>query len=75
MELRESIDYPAFWKAVKACEGDVIFITDDGDRLNLKSTLCQLVLTVYLSGRKHSFHGSILCEFGNDARILREFCR
>jgi len=32
-----------FLKVIDSCEGKVELITDDGDRLNLKSKLCQLV--------------------------------
>lgn len=75
MELNKISDYSAFWKAIQACESDVIFITSDGDRLNLKSTICQFILTVYLSGGKHSFHGTIICKSEKDAQLLKDFCR
>ena len=32
-----------FLKVIDSCKGRVELITDDGDRLNLKSKLCQLV--------------------------------
>ena len=40
----KNIDNPEeFLKVIDSCEGKVELITDDGDRLNLKSKLCQLV--------------------------------
>lgn len=75
MELKENIDYPAFWKTVRSCESDVIFITKDGDNLNLRSTICQFILTVYLSNGNHSFRGQIQCRSEKDARLLKDFCR
>ena len=32
-----------FFKVIDACEGRVELITGDGDRLNLKSKLCQFI--------------------------------
>lgn len=40
----KNIDNPEeFLKVIDSCQGKVELITDDGDRLNLKSKLCQLV--------------------------------
>lgn len=43
-----------FLKVIDSCEGKVELITDDGDRLNLKSKLCQLVSlsTIFSSAAK-----------------------
>lgn len=32
-----------FTKAISECKGDVYMVTAEGDRLNLKSKLCQLI--------------------------------
>ncbi len=39
-----------FLKVIDACEGQVELVTADGDRLNLKSKLCQLIslTTIFL---------------------------
>lgn len=37
------IDLKEFTKVLDSCEGDVFMVTADGDRLNLKSKLCQLI--------------------------------
>ena len=36
-------DLKEFMKVLNSCEGDVYMVTDEGDRLNLKSTLSQLL--------------------------------
>lgn len=42
--LIKNITEPAkFFKAVCACEGRIELVTGEGDRLNLKSTLCQYI--------------------------------
>ena len=38
-----NIDVPAFLKVLDQCVGNVYLVTRDGDHLNLKSKLCQLV--------------------------------
>ena len=44
----KNIDNPEeFLKVIDSCQGKVELITDDGDRLNLKSKLCQLVSLSY----------------------------
>ena len=42
LELHK-IDFQKFMEAVDLCKGNVYLVTDDGDRLNLKSTLCQYI--------------------------------
>ena len=45
------IDFQAFLTTVDKCEGDVFLETDEGDCLNLKSKLCQIVgLTNLIKG-------------------------
>ena len=48
------------------CEGTVSLVTREGDRLNLRSKLCQLVgLTRLIEGGKIA-EASIICENKND---------
>ena len=37
------LDLNAFNTAVSSCTGDVYMVTPEGDKLNLKSKLCQLI--------------------------------
>ena len=37
------IDVTEFLAVLDTCEGNVFLVTNEGDRLNLKSKLCQLV--------------------------------
>ena len=43
IELHD-IDVPGFLSVLDSCEGNVYLMTRDGDKLNLKSKLCQLCL-------------------------------
>ena len=43
MKVQNITDIDAFFKAVDECKGKVELVTGEGDRLNLKSKLCQYV--------------------------------
>ena len=48
-----NVDVKEFLAEIDKCEGDVFLVTDEGDRLNLKSKLCQLIgLTSLIQGGK-----------------------
>lgn len=44
--LKEDIDKVAFLKAVQRCRGGVLMVTDQGDRIDLKSTLSSYLFAV-----------------------------
>ena len=48
-----NIDVVKFLAVLDTCEGNVFLVTNEGDRLNLKSKLCQIVgLTKLIEGGK-----------------------
>ena len=67
------IDVTEFLAVLDTCEGNVFLVTNEGDRLNLKSKLCQLVgLTKLIEGGKIA-EASIFCENKNDESKLFRF--
>lgn len=57
------IDLKEFNEVLAACKGDVFMVTPEGDRLNLKSRLCQLIgFTKLIEGGQHR---------GGEAGVLR----
>ncbi|NLG92138.1 MAG: hypothetical protein GX485_00970 [Clostridiales bacterium] len=66
------VDVPAFLKVLDECEGNVFLVTRDGNHLNLKSKLCQLVgLTQLIEGGKIA-EAYIVCEKPeDDSRLFR----
>lgn len=73
MRLKQAIDNIQFLKRVDMCTSNVWFLTREGDRLNLKSTLSKY-LFASVSGRKEVFKsGQIECEYEEDYRVLKEF--
>ena len=72
VELHD-VNVPAFLKVLDSCEGEVYLMTRDGDRLNLKSKLCQLVgLTNLIEGGKIA-EAFIMCEKAEDESKLFRF--
>lgn len=43
MKIKNITDIDGFFKVIDSCEGRVELLTGEGDRLNLKSKLCQYV--------------------------------
>ena len=41
MKLYNIADVDAFFKVIDSCKGDVFLISNEGDKINLKSKLCQ----------------------------------
>ena len=69
VELHD-VDVPEFLKVLDSCEGEVYLMTRDGDRLNLKSKLCQLVgLTRLIEGGK-IVEAFVMCERESDESKL-----
>lgn len=72
VELHD-VDVPELLKILESCEGEVYLMTRDGNRLNLKSKLCQLVgLTALIEGGKIA-EAFIMCEKEEDERKLFRF--
>ena len=67
------IDVAEFLAVLDTCEGNVFLVTNEGDKLNLKSKLCQLVgLTKLIEGGK-IVEANILCDNKTDESKLFRF--
>lgn len=67
------IDFQKFLQAIDLCKGDVFLVTSEGDRLNLKSKLCQLIgLTEIIEGGKIE-NAEIVCSNPEDDSFLFRF--
>ena len=68
-----NVDVKAFLAVIDTCEDDVFLVTDEGDRLNLKSKLCQLIgLTQLIEGGKIT-DAHIECQNPEDESKLFRF--
>ena len=67
------IDVTKFLAVLDTCEGNVYLVTSEGDRLNLRSKLCQLVgLTKLIEGVRIA-QACIYCENKDDESKLFRF--
>ena len=67
------IDVTKFLAVLDTCEGNVYLVTSEGDRLNLRSKLCQLVgLTKLIEGGRLA-EACIYCENKDDESKLFRF--
>lgn len=72
IELHD-VDVPAFIKVLDECKGNVYLVSREGDHLNLKSKLSQLVgLTKLIEGGKIA-EAYIICEHPEDESKLFRF--
>jgi len=67
------IDVKALVKKLDQCKGNVYLVTREGDHLNLKSKLCQLVgLTSLIEGGRIA-EAFVVCELPEDETMLFRF--
>ena len=67
------VNVSEFLAVLDTCEGNVYLVTRDGDRLNLRSKLSQLVgLTQLIEGGRIA-EASIVCDNKNDESKLFRF--
>ena len=69
MKLKPNIEPIALLRAAQTCKGEVIFTTDEGDRLNLKSTLSSYVFCVAVGSPEIAENGRIECSRLEDIEI------
>jgi hypothetical protein len=73
MRLIDSVDLTKFLQTVRSCHKDVLFTTDAGDILNLKSELSCFVFAVASGNSSIIKQGKIVCQDPNDTRLLKCF--
>ncbi len=72
MKLKENTEVVSFLKRVKACKEDVYFVTDEGDRLNLKSTLSQYMCALLVGQKDILGRSRVECS-KEDGELLKEY--
>ena len=66
-------DVNDFVKVLDSCKGDVFMVTPEGDRLNLRSKLCQLIgFTALIQGGRVT-ESKLECSDPDDASKLFRF--
>ncbi len=68
-----NIDFDDFIKVIDSCKGDVYLETGDGDVLNLKSKLCQMLGLSTILKNTEIEEASIKCANPEDETMLFRF--
>ena len=67
------LDFNEFIKALDSCKGDVFLETDEGDVLNLKSKLCQIMGIANILSNATVTEARIRCSNPEDETLLFRF--
>ena len=67
------VDFADFIKALDSCKGDVFLETPDGDCLNLKSKLCQMIGLSTILSNSEVTEATIRCTNPEDETMLFRF--
>ena len=62
-----------FFKAVDSCKGHVELLTGEGDRLNLKSKLCQFLSMTQLFSKSNELHLELIASEEEDLQKLCQY--
>ncbi|MDD6479023.1 MAG: hypothetical protein PUF48_04350 [Oscillospiraceae bacterium] len=68
-----NVDFEDFIVAVEKCKGDVFLETTDGDVLNLKSKLCQMIGLSTILAHTEIAEATVRCAKPEDETILFRF--
>ena len=67
------VDLKKFMEAIDQCKGNVFLVTEDGDRLNLKSKLSQFIGITRLVEGGVVGTAKVVCENPEDESLLFRF--
>lgn len=67
------LDFNEFIKALDSCKGDVFLETEEGDILNLKSKLCQIMGIANILKNATVTEARIRCTIPEDETLLFRF--
>ncbi len=73
MRLRQLDNYMDFMTAVQGCDGEVLFTSEEGDRLDLRSTFCQYLFASSCGDKDYLTKGKILCSAEADYARLAPY--
>lgn len=68
-----NVDVNEFLNLIDACKGNIYLVTEEGDKLNLKSKLCQLIGLKRLIQGGMIVNASLVCENIEDEAMLVRF--
>ena len=73
MRLKKNVSLKDFIDTVKRCQHDVYFESNEGDHLNLKSSISQFVFASAGNDEEYLHQGTIVCESVSDYATLADY--
>lgn len=73
MKVKKNLELVPFFKDIKQCQSDVWLVTQNKDRLNLKSFLTQCLLIAMPDKEKTLKNSRLECD-DMDKKILEKWC-
>ena len=73
MDIQGIVNLKEFFKAVLKCKGDVELVTGDGDKLNLRSTLCQYIAMTQMFDEENNIKWELALSDPDDYDILEPY--
>ena len=61
-KIRDNTNLPDFYSQIDTCAKDVYFITNEGNRINLKSLMSQIFFQTTFIHTKEAAKGFIYCQ-------------
>ena len=73
MKIKNITQPQLFFEMLKRCKGKVELVTSEGDRLNLKSTLCQYIMLTQMFNDAKMGEFELLLSEPEDILLIDEF--
>ena len=73
MRIENISDVTEFFKIVDECKGRVELLTGEGNRLNLKSKLCQFLSMAQIFSRQDELHLELVASEEEDLKKIYEY--
>jgi hypothetical protein len=73
MKIKNIVQPQLFFEMLGKCKGKVELVTSEGDRLNLKSTLCQYIMLTQMFNDAKMGEFELLLSEPEDILLIDEF--
>ena len=72
-KIRDNTNLPDFYSQIEACTKDVYFVTNEGNRINLKSMMSQIFFSTTFAHTQEAAQGYIYCQNQSDYELLANY--
>ncbi len=72
-KIKSNISFPDFFSKISKCKGEIYFSTEEIDRIDLRSTLSQLIFSTVIAGELKEIDGYIFCTKDCDYSLLKDY--